>query len=123
MAFNRQNQQYLKKFSITSLLRSQGKITDEFEVMLNNLSLEELIALKLEISSRFLKGRMYGLNLFKSLPRIARDAAVKYAISACGNKNEAALILGVTTKTLYSIIRSTSVIRFKENVLDKKADG
>ena len=35
-------------YSLKKKLRRENKITDEFEVMLNSLSLEEVIGLKLE---------------------------------------------------------------------------
>ena len=41
-----------KNYSIINKLRKDKKSNDEFEIMLNNLSLEEVVALKLELSSR-----------------------------------------------------------------------
>ena len=46
-----------KLYSISSNLRSNNKSSDEFEIALNALSLEEVIALKLELSSRTLNKR------------------------------------------------------------------
>ena len=47
----------IENFSILKKLRSERKITEEFEVMLNNISLEETIALKLELASKLVKGK------------------------------------------------------------------
>ena len=44
----------VKYFSISKKLKRERRITEEFEVMLNNLSLEEIIALKLELASKIL---------------------------------------------------------------------
>ena len=38
--------------SLSRELRKNGKTTEEFEVMLNSLSLEEVIGLKLELATR-----------------------------------------------------------------------
>ena len=39
-------------YSISNKLKNQGKSNDEFEVMVSNLTLEDLIGLKLELSAR-----------------------------------------------------------------------
>ena len=39
----------VKSYSISSLLKQQNRSSDEFEVMMNSLTLEEVIALKLEL--------------------------------------------------------------------------
>jgi len=58
-------------YSISNKLRKEGKSSEEFEILFNNLSLEEVIALKLEASSRFgLKGKLYGLPIWYSLKNI-----------------------------------------------------
>ena len=90
----------IKYYSISKKLKREYKITEDFEVMLNSLSLEELIALKLELSTKIVKGKLYGLNIYKILPLIAKDAALKYAISACKTKKSAAAFLGITYRRL-----------------------
>ena len=88
-----------KKFdTISSKLKSKYKISKEFEAMLSNLSLEEIIALKLEISSRPLKGKMY-LPLHKALIPMVKQAAVYFANSVSNSKSAAAKILGVSRRT------------------------
>ena len=49
-----------KSYSISKVLRKENKSDDKLEMMLSNLSLEEIIALKLEISSRSVGNRLYG---------------------------------------------------------------
>ena len=48
--------------------------------MLASLPLEDIIALKLELASKPVNNRLYGLELWKSLPYIARDAAMKFVL-------------------------------------------
>jgi hypothetical protein len=87
-------------YSISNKLQKDKKINDEFEVMINSLSLEEVIALKLELSTRSLRGKFYGFPIWKSLPELTRDAVLKYALSATRSKKEAARFLGITISEL-----------------------
>ena len=43
-------------YSISNKLKKENKSHDEFEVMLNNLTLEEIIALKLELAAKSVGG-------------------------------------------------------------------
>jgi len=94
------NKSDIKYYSISKKLKRERKTTEDFEVMLNGLSLEEIIALKLELSTKIIKGKLYGINIYKTLPLIAKDAALKYAISACKTKKSAAAFLGITYRRL-----------------------
>ena len=58
------------RYSLTKKLREENKSNEEFEVMLNNLSLEELIGLKLELASKVFGGKSYGLPIWKSMKEI-----------------------------------------------------
>ena len=87
-------------YSISKKLQKDKKINDEFEVMINSLTLEEVIALKLELSTRSLRGKFYGFPVWKSLPELTRDAVLKYALSATRSKKEAARFLGITVSEL-----------------------
>tara|TARA_R100000808_G_C2106291_1_gene121783 strand:- start:207 stop:566 length:360 start_codon:yes stop_codon:yes gene_type:complete len=85
-----------ESYSISRKLRLNNKSSDEFEIMLNALSVEELIALKLELATKAVKSKMYGIPLWKKMPEIARDAVFKYAVSATQSKTEAAKFLGIS---------------------------
>ena len=85
-----------KYYSTAKKLRRQGKTSEEFEIMLSNLSLEEVIALKLELSSDVAGKRLYGLPIWRSMPNITKDAVIKYALSATRSKGEAARFLGLS---------------------------
>ena len=63
-------------------LRSEGRSNNEFEARLSELSLEEVIGLKLELSTKELNGKLYGFPVWQSMPDIIKDAIVKYALSA-----------------------------------------
>ena len=83
-------------YSISNKLKQEGKSSEEFEILFNNLSLEEVIGLKLELASKFgLGGKMYGLPIWNSMQTIVKDAILKYALSATKSKREAARFLGI----------------------------
>ena len=108
-------------YSISRKLRREKIITEEFEVMLNSLSLEEVIALKLELSSKAIGGYLYGLPLWDALPLIIKDAVLKYALSAARTKMEAARFLGVSKEYFYRLLKKYDIDSFfEEKQLDKK---
>ena len=84
-----------KNYSITKKLRKDKKSNEEFELMLNNLSLEELIALKLELSTVTVANRLYGIPLWSNITNIVQDAIIKYALSATRTQQEAMRFLGL----------------------------
>jgi len=83
------------EYSLSKHLRKSNKSSDEFEFMINQLTLEELIALKLEVSSRGINGKLYGFKLWNTIPAIAKEATLIFAISATNNLFEAQTLLGV----------------------------
>ena len=82
--------------SVISYLKSKNVINDELLVLINNLTLEDLIALKLELSSRMLNNRLYGFDIWRKSKYIVQEAILKYAISTTVSKKDAARFLGLT---------------------------
>lgn len=82
--------------SVISYLKSKNVINDELLVLINNLTLEDLIALKLELSSRLLNNRLYGFDIWRKSKYIVQEAILKYAISTTVSKKDAARFLGLT---------------------------
>jgi hypothetical protein len=76
------------------------------------LSLEELIALKLELSTKVVNSKLYGIPIWKNLNRISKAAALKYALSCARTKTEAALFLGLDYKTLKDMIKEYNIDLF-----------
>ena len=62
---------------------------------MNNLSLEEVIALKLELASKSAGGSLYGIPLWRSLKQIVEDAVLKYSLSVTRTRTEMARLLGL----------------------------
>jgi hypothetical protein len=104
-------------------LRKEGKITEQFEVQLANLSLEEVIAIKLELSSKTLGSPLFGLPLWQSLTNIVQDAVLKFAISTTQTSSEAARFLGIDQKNLSPLIKKFKIYDYfgvRERKLKKK---
>tara|TARA_Y100000593_G_C4173622_1_gene268323 strand:+ start:162 stop:539 length:378 start_codon:yes stop_codon:yes gene_type:complete len=87
-----------KNYSILNKLRKENKTSEEFEIMMNNLSLEELIAAKLELATKPLQGRLYGFNLWYVLKPVVDAAALIYSMSATRTKTEAMKFMGLDNK-------------------------
>lgn len=89
-----------KNYSVVNKLLKEEKVTDKFLSQLNDLSLEEIIAVKLEIAAKASGGNIFGMPIWNSLRDICRDASLKFAISAARTKAEAANFLGISISTL-----------------------
>ena len=103
-----------KSYSIIRKLRKEGKLPEEMEIFVSNLSLEDLIALKLEISSRPVSGKLFGIPIWKSIPFIVRDAVLKTAISVCRTKVDAANLIGMDVDKMDNLLKKYNTIDFFE---------
>ena len=73
--------------------------------MINNLTIEELIQLKLEVSTTMvMKNKFYKFPLWRIIPRIAREAVLKFALTSAMSRKETAAMLGISIYTLNDII-------------------
>ena len=116
---NKNNKRY---YSLSNKLRKEGKSSEEFEILFNNLSLEDVIGLKLELASKFgLRGKMYGLPIWYSLRTIVKDAVLKFAVSATRSKREAARFLGLHEQSLNILLRKHKVDKYFEEEVDKES--
>jgi hypothetical protein len=88
-------------FSISRKLKSEGRISESFEITLTNLTIEEVIALKLELSSQSVGNRLYGFPIWSALHHIVNHAVLKFALSATSTKTEAMRFLGLIPKDYY----------------------
>ena len=108
-----------KNYSVVNKLLKEEKVTDRFLSQLNDLSLEEIIAVKLEIAAKASGGNIFGIPIWNSLRDICRDASLKFAISAARTKAEAAVFLGITISTLNEYLDKYEIKAYfeeKENV-------
>lgn len=105
-----------ENYSYSRTLKEEGKSSPEFEAQLSQLSLEEIIGLKLEVSSRDLNGKLYGFPIWQSMPIIIKDALFKFASSCTKSQVEAARVLGLSPDKYYELFRNYE----DKNFLEKK---
>tara|TARA_Y100001938_G_C7738612_1_gene258208 strand:- start:68 stop:400 length:333 start_codon:yes stop_codon:yes gene_type:complete len=86
----------LSSISTINKLKDQNKVNDQLLVSINKLSLEELIAIKLELSSQYVNNRLYGLDIWRRTSYIVRDGILKFSLSVAKSKKDAARFLGLT---------------------------
>jgi len=82
--------------SIITSLKDQALITDQTLVAINAISLENLIAIKLELACNHVNNRLYGFDIWRNSIYIVKDALLKFAISTTRSKKDAARFLGLT---------------------------
>ena len=81
--------------SIVNKLTHEGVISQDLLVLINNLTLEDLIAIKLELSCALVKNKLYGIDFWSNSCYIIREALLKFAISVSKSKKDAARFLGL----------------------------
>jgi hypothetical protein len=94
-----------KNYSFIRIMSKQRKINDDFLNLLSTLKLEEIIALKLEMSIRLTKHKLYNLPLWRSMPSICRDAVLRYVLSACESKRDGARMLGIDIREFDKLLK------------------
>ena len=103
------------KFSVVNKFRSEGKITNKALNEINNIALEDLIAIKLELSTRYTCGKFYGMPLWRITRHTVTDALLKTALSIARTKKEAARFLGVDYMDFNRHLKKYKVESFFEN--------
>lgn len=87
-----------KDYSIVRKLKNEKRLSYDLEVLLNSLTLEEIISLKLELATKSAGKKLYGLPLWFSIQDIIKEAVFMFALSATKTKGEASRFLGITPK-------------------------
>ena len=108
-----------KYYSISKKLRQENKSSEEFELILNNLSLEDVIALKLELSTKPFGGKSYGIRIWHSTREIVQDAMLKMALSTTRSKRESARFLGLLPQDLNKLIKKYNTESFFQEKVKK----
>ena len=108
-----------ENYSIINKYKKEDKLNNSILNYINNISLEDLIAIKLELSTRILSGKYYGLPLWQATKRIATDAVLKTAISVCRTKSEAARFLGLDYTDFRKLVKKYKT----ESFFEKERNG
>jgi hypothetical protein len=102
--------------SIIKKLTHEGVVSDPLLVLINNLTLEDLIAIKLELACRHVNNRLYGLDIWKKSGYIIKEALLKFAISTTQSKKDAARFLGLNYLQFKQQLKQYDIeTYFKEN--------
>jgi phosphoribosylaminoimidazole carboxylase (NCAIR synthetase) len=107
--FKKSNQDY---YSISNKLKSENKIDEKFEIILSSLTLEEIIGLRLELASKVVNYKLYGTNIWNSIPNIVQDGVLKYAYSAARTKGEMASFLGINKTNLKRLLKKYDITNY-----------
>ena len=99
------SQGFCNDLSFSRKLRNEGKSNEAFEIMLSALTVEEIIGLKLECSSRLTNGKLYGFNLWSNIVNIIKEALYNATISITSTNKEACRVLGINEQTFKSLKR------------------
>ena len=96
-------------YSLRNKLLRERKINSDFEVILNTLTLEEIIALKLELSNLYINNKLYNFPLYKSIKYIIKESLLIFALSSTRTIKDAASVLGVRERDLHSEIKKFNI--------------
>ena len=91
-------------YSTIKKLKKEKKIDEVFLSRISSLTLEEVIAIKLESAARYVNHKLYNFPIWKSLHNVCREAVLCFALSSTRSLNDAASFLGISQN------------EFKENV-------
>ena len=97
--------------SIITKLRDQNKLNDSLLVLVSNLTLEDLIAIKLELSCDLINNRLYGFDIWRN-----QEAILKFAISTTKSKKDAARFLDLTYVEFKKLLRKYEVEDYFKDV-------
>jgi len=91
--------------SVINKLTNEGFLDNTLLVNINNITLEDLIAIKLELAIKQVNNRLYGFDIWRRSGYIIREALLKFAISATQSKMDAARFLGVNYLEFKKLIK------------------
>jgi len=105
-----------KSKSVILALKAKNLIDDSLLVCINSLTLEDLIAIKLELSANHINNRPYGFDIWRKSSYIIKEALLKFALSTTNSKKDAARFLGLTYSDFKKAIRKYEVTKFFNDV-------
>ena len=105
--------------SFVKVLRDQGKSNEAFEIQLRQMTLEELIALKLELSLQTANSPLYGFPIWRNIDYVIREALLLFATSITKSKGEASRILGIDLQNYKKLLKKYDIKSIFENNEEK----
>tara|TARA_Y100000114_G_scaffold135721_1_gene136746 strand:- start:356 stop:685 length:330 start_codon:yes stop_codon:yes gene_type:complete len=95
--------------SFINELKENNRISDKVLVSIGTFSLEELIAIKLELCANDINNRLYGFDIWRKTSYIVKDAVLKFSISTTKSKKDAARFLGITPTEFYKACKQFNI--------------
>jgi len=83
------------KYSLRQKLKRERKTSDDFEGMLHNLTIEEILGLKLELAASHINNKLYNFPVYRSIRYIVKEACLHFALSSTRTFRDAASFLGM----------------------------
>ena len=94
-----------KKITFISELKRDGRISEEFLNVVSDLTLEELISVKLELSAKMFNGKLYNFPLWYNLPYIIRESLLNFVNRNCKTKADMSNTLGIPYEQFIQIYK------------------
>ena len=88
------------KYSLRNKLLKEKKINSDFESILNSLTLEEIIAVKLELANSHINNKLYNFPIYRSIQYIVKEAVITFALSVTRTNKDAASFLGMKEREM-----------------------
>ncbi len=82
--------------TILKRLREKKKLSKDVEALISNLTIEELVQLKLEIAAKSLGGEPYGFKIWSRLPMMIKKGVYAFASEHFETQASAAKFLGMS---------------------------
>jgi len=111
---NRYNVSVDKLFKIKngySHLKNEKKLTKEFEEFIQDISLEELIAIKLHLSTKFLNNKIT-LYIFENFYSTIASIFLFYAIFNYKSKTQISSFLGISINDLERLLKNNNIQKY-----------
>lgn len=108
-----------RNYNLKNELLKQNRIDKDFLEKLRFIKLEELITLKLLVSTESLKGKLFNFPFFKYTNDICKEAIIRFALSIAKNRREASLIIGLKKSDFIKYLRHYNLL--EEFKYDSKA--
>jgi len=102
-------------------LKAKNLINDGLLVSINNLTIEDLIAIKLELSAKHINNRPYGFNIWRKANKMIRESFLKFAYSTTNSKKAAARFLGINLRNYKELLKEYKIEEYF-NERERQAD-
>ena len=98
-----------KHKSIINKLLNNNIINESNLTFIDSLTLEDLIAVKIELTASNLNNKMYGLALWKKMPNITKEALIRVTYKITKSNIEGARFLGLNLENYLGYLKDYGI--------------